>query len=155
MTFQQFTPLFEKYRNKGLLLDTNLLLLLLIGSGVPHLLETFKPIQNQGFKKKDFELLARACSFFKTLITTPHILTETSNHSGKVSEPHRRAGFSGTCAPHRKARRKVLSIKDSGGPTSLRPSRTGRYCGFGDLAGRVPRYDSGFRTRRIFTQHGN
>jgi hypothetical protein len=90
MTFEQFTPLFEKYRNKGLLLDTNLLLLLLIGSGVPHLVETFKPIRNQGFGRKDFELLVHACSFFRILMTTPHILTETSNHSAKVADPHRR-----------------------------------------------------------------
>jgi hypothetical protein len=93
MTFQEFTPLFEKYRSKGLLLDTNLLLLLLVGSGLPHLLETFKPIRNQGFKREDFDLLAGACAFFKTLVTTPHILTETSNHSGKMAEPYRHQIF--------------------------------------------------------------
>jgi hypothetical protein len=93
MTFGHFTPLFEKYRSQGLLLDTNLLLLLLIGSGAPHLLGTFKPTLNQGFRRADFELLTRACSFFETLVTTPHILTEVSNHCAKLKGLYRHQVF--------------------------------------------------------------
>ena len=77
------------------MLDTNLLLLLLIGSGAPGLLQTFKPTLNQGFTRADFELLVRACSPFETLLTTPHILTELSNHSAKLSGRHREQVFNG------------------------------------------------------------
>ncbi len=78
------SELLQKYRGKGLLLDTNLLLLYLVGAVHPARVATFKPIANQGFLRQDFDLLLRIAGSFKKMVTTPHILTEVSNHSVKL-----------------------------------------------------------------------
>ncbi len=75
---------FRKYGGKGLLVDTNLLILYLVGLATPQRITTFKPIVNQGFSTADFELLRKITLLFKRLVTTPHILTEISNHSDKL-----------------------------------------------------------------------
>lgn len=81
MTFGHLAPLFEKYRGKGVLVDTNLLLLLLVGSiGVKHLSE-FKPTANRGFTASDHKLLCWMIDQFPRILTTPHILTEVSNYA--------------------------------------------------------------------------
>ena len=74
---------FQK-RNKGILVDSNLLLLFLVGLALPDTFTTFKPIANQGFVEEDFERLCNITSRFKILATTPHILAEVSNHSDKL-----------------------------------------------------------------------
>jgi hypothetical protein len=84
MILPDIQSLLLTYRTKGLLLDTNLLLLYLVGNAVPQALSTFKPTVNQGFTKNDFDLLSQIASLFSKLITTPHILTEVSNHSDKL-----------------------------------------------------------------------
>ncbi len=73
-----------KYRNKGVLIDSNILLLLFIGSYNEHLISTFKRISNFGIK--DYYLLLRLLGFFKKHITTPHILTEVSRVPSKSSQ---------------------------------------------------------------------
>jgi hypothetical protein len=75
-------PLLAKYRRKGLLLDTNLLLLLIFGRFAPKAITEFKLLTNQAFTVADFELLKALVSIFSTVITTPHILTEISNQCG-------------------------------------------------------------------------
>jgi len=60
-----------------ILLDANLLLLLTIGSYNPALIASFK--RTQAFTNADYDLLAVILASFKTLVTTPHILTEVSN----------------------------------------------------------------------------
>ena len=89
MSLEYVLPLVQKYRNKGLLIDTNLLLLLVIGAAVPETLATFKPLKNQGFSQTDYSILARFASRFTKLITTPHVLTEVSNHCDKLKGDHR------------------------------------------------------------------
>ena len=71
--------LFHKYRGKKLLLDSNLMLLYLIGSFQRNLVENFK--RTQVFSIRDYDLLIRIVQQFRTLVTTPHILTEVSNVS--------------------------------------------------------------------------
>ena len=73
-----FPAVIGKYRKQGILLDTNLLLLLYVGLLGRNWLGKFKRIENQGFTEKDFSLLECAVDSAK-IITTPHILTETSN----------------------------------------------------------------------------
>ena len=87
MSLEDLDPLLMQYRSKGLLLDTNLFLLFVVGSAVPKALSTFKPTMNQGFTARDFDLLSRIMSLFSRLVTTPHILTEVSNHSEKLKGP--------------------------------------------------------------------
>jgi hypothetical protein len=45
----------KKFHRKGLLIDTNLLLLLLVGSVDPSLIAINKITANQGFDKLDFD----------------------------------------------------------------------------------------------------
>ena|ERR1019366_6479409 len=74
---------------KGLLVDTNVLLLLLVGSLDPKLISRFKITANQGFDEADFNLLQTYAGRFQKLITTPHILAEVSNHADKIKDGFR------------------------------------------------------------------
>lgn len=69
-----------KYRAKGILLDSNLLVLLFVGRLDPRRVRTFKRTYNQGFTEDDFSLLQNTVTFFSKIITTPHVLTETTNY---------------------------------------------------------------------------
>jgi len=73
--------LINRHRGGGLLVDTNLLLLYLIG-------RNFK--RTQAYTIEDFDLLERFMAEFKALITTPHVLTEVSN-LGDLHGPEREA----------------------------------------------------------------
>lgn len=72
------------YRGKGIIVDTNLLIVLLIGKLGQHHLKDCRATKN--FIVEDFQLLQRFLGQFSMLITTPHILTEVSNLSGKLDE---------------------------------------------------------------------
>jgi len=72
-----FDKLFKKYRAKGLLIDTNILLLLLVGLHDRSMIEEYK--RTKQFTQDDFDVLTRICGMFRKLITTPSVLAETSN----------------------------------------------------------------------------
>lgn len=65
------------YRRKGILVDTNLLLLLIVGA-TPSI-KNFK--RTNMYNSSDYELLVRLIDQFEKLIATPHILAEVSNLS--------------------------------------------------------------------------
>ena len=69
--------LISQHRGSGLVVDTNLLLLFLIGRTNKNRISRFK--RTQAYTIEDFDLLDRFMAEFKTLITTPHVLTEVSN----------------------------------------------------------------------------
>lgn len=60
-----------------LLLDTNLLVLLLVGSWRPQLISTFKT--TSAFSVRDYDLLLDIVCAGSKLVATPHVLAETSN----------------------------------------------------------------------------
>ena len=64
----------RQYRRKGIIVDTNLLLLVLIG-GTPSI-AGFK--RTSGYTTKDYKLLLNVIDQFEKLISTPHILAEVS-----------------------------------------------------------------------------
>lgn len=66
------------YKNKGIVVDTNLLLLLLVGNYNKEKVSEFK--KTQKYTSLDFDYLAQFLSFFN-LIATPNILTEVVNHT--------------------------------------------------------------------------
>lgn len=75
------------YRRKGILVDTNLLLLLIVG-GTPSI-KSFK--RTSAYSTADYELLLRVIDQFEKLISTPHVLAEVSNltnglHGGHLSD---------------------------------------------------------------------
>jgi hypothetical protein len=76
----EWQSLVGRYRTKGILLDSNLLVLLIIGLLDSGRVETFKRTKNHGFTEQDFLLLNRVFSYFVKGVTTPHILTETTNY---------------------------------------------------------------------------
>ncbi|MBW4544084.1 MAG: hypothetical protein KME25_06535 [Symplocastrum torsivum CPER-KK1] len=85
--------LIPKYAQKGVLVDTNVLILYLVGLTNPKLIETFK--RTKQFSIEDFELLiALIAAFNNKVITTPNILTETSNFIGQLEEPERSKCYS-------------------------------------------------------------
>lgn len=76
--------LIAKYSQSGLLLDTNILLLYVIGTYDPSRIESFK--RTNVFVQKDFTLLCSLLERFRKIISTPHILTEVSNLSGQIGD---------------------------------------------------------------------
>jgi rRNA-processing protein FCF1 len=74
--------LVRRYRRKGLLLDTNLLLPYLVGLLHPRYLEACGS-RTRYFGQEDYPLLVRFVALFDPLVTTPHILTEVSNLIGQ------------------------------------------------------------------------
>ena len=76
--------LVQEYRRKGVLVDTNLLVVLMVGKLSPAHLRNCRA--TKAFTEDDFWVLHRFVGLFGTLVTTPHILTEVSNLSGKLPD---------------------------------------------------------------------
>ncbi len=81
----EMESLVQKYKSKGVLVDTNLLVGWLVGQFDLSHLKNCRATKN--FGEKDFQILHRFLLNFGKVITTPHILTEVSNLSGKLPEP--------------------------------------------------------------------
>lgn len=77
-----------RYRNAGVLVDTNLLLLFFIGSYDQDLVERW-PRTADRFASVDYETLLLLLEGFDRIVVTPHILTEVSNMLGYLFEPAR------------------------------------------------------------------
>ena len=84
---EYLNELIGRYRHKGLLVDTNLLLLYFLGACDPDHIPKFK--RTMMFTVAEFWFLARFLRSFDTLVTTPNVLTEVSNMSGQLGEPLR------------------------------------------------------------------
>ncbi len=69
--------LIGRYRRKGLLIDTNLLILLFVGLRDPQRIRTDK--RTQKYVPEDHDTLVKILNIFEKVITTPNILTEVSN----------------------------------------------------------------------------
>jgi hypothetical protein len=69
--------LIQKYRSKGILLDTNLLLLYIVGSLDIEYIAKFK--RTTQYTTDDFDIVADFLRLFSHTIVTPHILTEVSD----------------------------------------------------------------------------
>lgn len=72
------------YRDKGVLVDTNILLLFLVGLFDTKLISNFK--HTKKFTVEDYETLDAFLSNFNSFITTPNIITEVANLSGHLAE---------------------------------------------------------------------
>ena len=71
------SQLIAKYRSKGVLLDTNLMVLLAVGYYKRERISTFK--RTDQYTARDFSHVADIMSKFDRRITTPHILAEADN----------------------------------------------------------------------------
>jgi len=81
------------YKGKGLLIDTNLLLLLFVGLHSPKGIQRFK--RTSQFAPEDFKRLVRVIRLFRHVVTTPSVLTEVSNLLGQLPEVLRLPNFQG------------------------------------------------------------
>ena len=86
---EYINELVSRYQNKGLLIDTNLLLLYFIGNYDPNRIPGFK--RTMAFTVDEFWLLIGFLGVFDKLVTTPNVLTEVSN---------RQASYQQICALH-------------------------------------------------------
>ena len=82
----------EKYSKKGLLIDTNLLLLYVIGYYDKKRIERFK--RTKIFSPDDYELLIDFLRYFDKIVTTPNILTEVSNLLNQLSGKLKKDNYS-------------------------------------------------------------
>jgi hypothetical protein len=76
-----FAGLLQKHYRGGVLIDSNLLLLLMIGAIDRDRITTFK--RTQKYSSDDFELLQQLVSKFSKIVTTPQILTEVSTSAAR------------------------------------------------------------------------
>lgn len=76
--------LIKKYRLSGVLLDTNLLLLYLIGSFDLTLIKSFK--RTAMYTEQEFQWLDEFTRKFSKIVVTPQILAETWNFLEKIGE---------------------------------------------------------------------
>lgn len=81
----------KRYRQSGVLLDTNLFMLLLVGTLDPTKIGSFK--RTNRYVSEDFEILRILLEPFDSLVTTPHILAEVSNLSGNQGDHFGNAYF--------------------------------------------------------------
>lgn len=81
----------EQTRRAGMLIDTNILLLLFAGRFDRRLIGTFKRLSQ--FIDSDFDVLEALVSRFSRLLTTPNILTEVSSFTNQLPENTRMAFF--------------------------------------------------------------
>jgi hypothetical protein len=70
-------PYLDSASARGLLVDTNLLVLFAVGTVNPNRIETFK--RTSRYTKSDFDLLLRVLGKFNKLYTVAHVLAEVSN----------------------------------------------------------------------------
>lgn len=70
---------------KQIILDSNLLVLLIVGLTDPKLISKHR--RTKSYEKEDFELLTDILSNYDQVVVTPHILTETSNLVSQTGEP--------------------------------------------------------------------
>jgi hypothetical protein len=81
---KQPEELLMEYKSKGVLIDTNLLLLYFIGVYDPRRISKFK--RTMTFVIDDFYTLSGFFNLFSKVVTTPNILTEVSNLAGQLPE---------------------------------------------------------------------
>ena len=87
----EIDQLAQRYKQMGIFVDTNILLLYFIGAFDQNLIPKFK--RTRQFIVEDHTILVRILDFFDKVVTTPNILTEVSNLSGQLGEPVRSEYF--------------------------------------------------------------
>ncbi|MDJ0601003.1 MAG: PIN domain-containing protein [Crocosphaera sp.] len=83
--------LLNRYQNKGIVIDTNILLLLIVGTANRKRISQFK--RTQQFIPEDYDLLIELINLFPKIIITPNILTEVNSLTNQIGEPERSKCF--------------------------------------------------------------
>jgi hypothetical protein len=77
--------------SNGLVLDSNLLLLLCVGRWRKDQIPVFK--RTSKFEESDYDLLIYYLARFQRVVVTPNIITETSNLLGQLEGRYREEAF--------------------------------------------------------------
>ena len=85
------TALLSCFRGRDVLIDTNILLMYIVGTLDPRLIPMFK--RTKMFTVDDYTILCRFLHPFRSIVTAPNILTEVSNLAGQMAEPRRTQVF--------------------------------------------------------------
>lgn len=83
----EISALLARYYTKGILIDTNILLLYLVGRVNRERIPRFK--RTAQFIPEDYDLLLQLVNNFQKIITTPSILTEVNSLANQIGEPER------------------------------------------------------------------
>ncbi|MDX2096719.1 MAG: PIN domain-containing protein [Leptolyngbyaceae cyanobacterium bins.59] len=78
---------FSKYFTKGLLVDTNILVLWFVGKTNRQRISSFK--RTAAYTPQDYDLLILLLRRFQKLVITPNILTEVNSLINQLGEPER------------------------------------------------------------------
>src|SRR3954466_12756736 len=76
---------YTRFAGEGLLLDTNIALLLVVGTHDPEMLPNFK--RTAQFTPEDYATLRRVMNRFKSIVTTPTILAEVNSLASQFGDP--------------------------------------------------------------------
>lgn len=87
----EIQTLFRAYQRKGILIDTNILLLYFVGAVNPERISRFN--RTEQFAPEDYQTLLEILAYFPQRITTPNILTETNSLLNQLGEPERSRCF--------------------------------------------------------------
>lgn len=77
-----FEEISKKYYSSGIIIDTNILLLYVIGIIDKNRIENFK--RTKQFLAQDFIFLFNYLTHFSKILTTPYILTEVNNFLNQI-----------------------------------------------------------------------
>ena len=83
----EFQRLIELYARKGVVVDTNILLLYYVGTVNRQRIKKIK--RTEQIIPEDYELLKSYQQGFKKIVTTPNVLTEVSSFINQLGEPER------------------------------------------------------------------
>jgi hypothetical protein len=72
---------------QGVIIDANLMLLLIVGSCDPQLIDTHKNLS--GYSQDDFDILGEALALFSDIVLLPHIMAEVSSLARQIRNPAR------------------------------------------------------------------
>jgi len=85
---EYYRKVIAKYKKKGIIVDSNLLLLFFVGLIDIQLIKRFS--RTIKYSDEDFGALLRILSNFEKIITSPQILTETNNLANKLVDEHKK-----------------------------------------------------------------
>ena len=84
---ESVSQLVEKYARRGIVVDTNLLLLLFIGCTNRDRIQRFS--RTEKFTQSDYDILGSFLNNFSKIIVTPNILTEVNSMLNHLGDPER------------------------------------------------------------------
>ena len=77
MYLKEENDLFVRYKSRGALIDTNLMVLLAVGRYDRRRIETFK--NTRAYLPSDYDLIEEIYHYFPVIVATPNVLTEVDN----------------------------------------------------------------------------